>query len=125
MIFNAHFAAADKWNELFTLESGRTATLSAWGTWTWDKKSERPWCGPGGNGEPATGGSPTAGPQGSLVWRIVDVDQNEIYRTYFSSDAQTYALTNARSSPNHYQFQMNDDDLTDNDGVMNVVVDYA
>jgi hypothetical protein len=123
-------AAANDWKPLFDKYDDRKTTMTAWGSWTWDKNSGRPWCGPGGNGNPATGGSPEPGAEGCLVWRVkVHTQGNPAelynpdhwtvrYHTYFSSDAQSYDLTMQGS----YEFRMNDNDLSGNDGIMNVVV---
>src|ERR1700744_3380586 len=117
-------AGADPWKALFTMGYGQRATMTASGSWTWDKNSGQPWCGPGGNGKPASGGSPTSnlddsplwrgeGPQpaseGCLVWRVRQytanvLDSRVVYETYFSFNEQSHNLTLAGV----YEFQMND-----------------
>jgi len=118
--------AANDWTTLFGLGNGEIATMTASGTWTWDDGSGRPWCGPGGNGVPAPGGSPEPGAQGCLIWRIYverQEDGQDIveipYHTYFSSNNQSYQLNNVAGA---YQFRINDDSLNNKAGFLQVTV---
>ncbi len=121
--------ARDDWKGLFDLYKGQTATLTAAGRWKWDQSGRD--CGPGGNGQPAPGGCPTAGAQGSLIWRVTQPlhaqDPNDpvsgvggmLYKTYFSFDAQSYVI----NIWGNYEFRMNDDNLGDNSGSLTITVD--
>jgi hypothetical protein len=117
--------ATSDWTYLFGLAQGETGTLTAAGSWGWDQSANR--CGPGGNGQPAPGGCPTAGPEGSLDWRVVTpptpnsltgVVGGVAYMTFFSYDTQSYPI----NVSGNYEFRMNDNVLGDNQGSLTVTV---
>jgi hypothetical protein len=126
---NYQIDSKSDWTLLFGLDRGQTGTLTAGGRWTWDGQCGRE-CGPGGNGLPAPGGCPTAGPEGSLIWRISqprhpgEIDGGDVgaggvvYMTYFSNDAQSYPI----NVWGNYEFRMNDNRLDDNSGSLTVTV---
>ncbi len=91
-----------------------SATVTASGTWSWDPHSGRS-CGAGGNGLPASAGSPCQGPEGCLVFKVlgpIGVDGHPQIEQigWFTSDTQTITFT----TKGEYQFQINDNNLGDN-----------